>query len=202
MVQQNMGFDAALGAAELGPREQGQAQRDGGGIQRQQFVLEPELMLAAAHSRLSPEPRQRGPEQILEQRCGAVFVGVGQGATAGRLGNPQVHQASQATGQAITDLAQGVGASELAEQHGHELRPAGKALGGTLGIVLLDECGELGAREMLEQLIEQARNLYDCLALLVGNVWRGFWQEMTRQRPIIGGHFPLFQSPACCFGQE
>ena len=57
--------------------------------------------------------------------------------------------------------------------------------GATLGLVPFDECGELGARKMLEQLIEQVRNLYDCLALLVGNVWRGFWQETTRQRPII-----------------
>jgi hypothetical protein len=77
-----------------------------------------------------------------------------------------------------------------------------KAFGSTLGVVPFDEYGELGTREMLEQLIEHARNLYDCLALLVSNVWRGFWQETTRQRPIIGGHFPLFQSPACCFGQE
>jgi hypothetical protein len=63
----------------------------------------------------------------------------------------------------------------LAEQHGHKLRPAGKALGGTLGVVLLDECGELGAWKMLEQLIEEAGYLYDCLALLVGSVWRDSW---------------------------
>jgi hypothetical protein len=42
----------------------------------------------------------------------------------------------------------------LAEQHGDELRPAGKALGVTLGGVLPDECGELGAGKVLEQLIE------------------------------------------------
>jgi len=42
----------------------------------------------------------------------------------------------------------------LTEQHGDELRPAGKALGVTLGSVLLYECGELGSGEVLEQLIE------------------------------------------------
>src|SRR5690606_34541798 len=69
-------------------------------------------------------------------------------------------------------------------------------------VVLLNECSELGARKMLEQLIEQARNLYDCLALLVGDVWRGFWQETARQRPNYRRALHLFQSPACCFGQE
>jgi hypothetical protein len=49
----------------------------------------------------------------------------------------------------------------LTEQHGDELRPAGKAFGGTLSGVLLHECGELGAGKVLEQLIEQARELYD-----------------------------------------
>jgi hypothetical protein len=65
----------------------------------------------------------------------------------------------------------------LAKEHGDELCPAGEALGGTLGFVLGDESGELGARKMLEELIEQARYLYDCLALLVGSVWRGPGKE-------------------------
>jgi hypothetical protein len=63
-------------------------------------------------------------------------------------------QSPQAATQPIADLAQGVGASELTEQHGNELRPARKALGITLGGVLLDKCGKLGPREVLEQLIE------------------------------------------------
>jgi hypothetical protein len=47
----------------------------------------------------------------------------------------------------------------LTEKHGNELGPAGKAFGGTLGGVLLDECGELGTGKVLEQLIEEARDL-------------------------------------------
>jgi len=39
MVQQDVGLDAAFGAAELGPGKQRQAQRDGGGVQAEQFVL-------------------------------------------------------------------------------------------------------------------------------------------------------------------
>jgi hypothetical protein len=42
----------------------------------------------------------------------------------------------------------------LTEQHGDELRPASKALGGTLSGVLLYECGKLSSGKVLEQLIE------------------------------------------------
>jgi hypothetical protein len=65
-----------------------------------------------------------------------------------------VDQSSQAAAQAIADFAQRIGSSQLTEQHGDELRPAGKALGVTLGGVLLYECGKLGAGKVLEQLIE------------------------------------------------
>jgi hypothetical protein len=74
-----------------------------------------------------------------------------------------MHQPAQTTGHAIADLAQGIGASELAKEHGYELRPAGKSLGGAFGAVFLNQSGELGAGKMLEQLIEQAGSLYDCL---------------------------------------
>src|SRR4051812_8043507 len=55
---------------------------------------------------------------------------------------------------------------ELAEQHRHQLRPATEAFGAPFGLVLLDQRSELGARKMLEQLIEQTGCLYDWSALL------------------------------------
>jgi hypothetical protein len=51
----------------------------------------------------------------------------------------------------------------MAKQHSYELRPTAKSFGGTLGTVLLHQGGELATRKMLEQLIEQAGSLYDCL---------------------------------------
>ena len=65
-----------------------------------------------------------------------------------------MHQPPQTAAQAVADLAQRIGASQLTEQHGDELRPAGEALGVTLRSVLLYECGELGSGKVLEQLIE------------------------------------------------
>ena len=95
-----------------------------------------------------------------------------------------MNQAAQTAGQPVADLAQGVGAAELAEQHRDELRPAGEPLGGMLGAMLLDECGKLGPGEMLEQLIEQAGDLYDGLALLVGDARRRSSQGTIRQRSL------------------
>jgi hypothetical protein len=80
----------------------------------------------------------------------------------------------------------------LTEQHGDELGPAGKALGGTLSGVLLYECGELGTGKVLEQLIEEARDLYDWIALL----WAAFGEIPARNcspTSIIGGHAPNFR---------
>ena len=83
-----------------------------------------------------------------------MFVSIGQGGAARRPDNPHMHQPPQAAAQAVADLAQRIGASQLTEQHGDELGPAGKALGGTLSGVLLYECGELSSGKVLEQLIE------------------------------------------------
>jgi len=66
----------------------------------------------------------------------------------------------------------------LTEQHGDELRPAGEALGVTLSGVLLYECGELGSGKVLEQLIEEARDLYDWIALL----WAAFGEAPGKER--------------------
>jgi hypothetical protein len=88
----------------------------------------------------------------------------------------------------------------LTEQHGDELRPAAKAFGGTLGGVFLDQCGELGTGKVLEQLIEEARDLYDWVALL----WAAFGETTSKEwlanvnyrRALL-----LFQTTRACFGQ-
>ena len=101
-------------------------------------------------------------------------------------------QAPQAAAQAVADLAQRIGASELTEQHRNELRPAGKALGITLGGVPLHQRGELRPREVLEQLIEQACDLYDWIALLWA-AFGGFPARNCSPTSIIGGHPSYFR---------
>jgi len=115
VIEQDVSFDAALGASELSPRKHRKAQRDGGRVQRQQLVLEAEFVFAGAQALLLAEARQRGPEQFFEQGGGAVLVGVGQGGSAGRFGDTEMDQTAQATGQAVADIAQGIGAAQLAK---------------------------------------------------------------------------------------
>jgi hypothetical protein len=80
----------------------------------------------------------------------------------------------------------------LTEQHGDELCPAGKTFGVTLSGVLLYECAELGSGKVLEQLIEEARDLYDWIALL----WAAFGEFPARNcspTSIIGGRSSYFR---------
>jgi hypothetical protein len=48
----------------------------------------------------------------------------------------------------------------LAEEHRHQLRPAGEPFGSSFRVVFSHQRRELRARKMLQQLIEQARRLY------------------------------------------
>src|SRR5436305_15175585 len=108
-----------------------------------------------------------------------------------------MNQFAQAATQTIADLTQRVGMGELAEQHRHQLRPATEALGAPFGLVLLDQRSELGARKMLEQLIEQTGCLYDWSALLFPDSGQDRPQQTNRfcSRLIIGGLFLWTASP-------
>src|ERR1039458_998011 len=105
VVQQDVRLDAALGPAKLGPREQLQAQRNSGRVEREQLVLEPELLLARSQPFFVAEPVERGVEQVLVQLGGPVFVGIGKSGFIGGLGDAEMNQLAQATAQAIADLA-------------------------------------------------------------------------------------------------
>lgn len=102
---------------------------------------------------------QRDPEEVFGQRSGAVFVGIRKSGPAGCFGDAEVHEFAEAATEPIADLVQGVGAAELAKEHGNKLGPAGAGLGGALGVVLLDQRGELIAGEVMEQLIEETGSL-------------------------------------------
>jgi hypothetical protein len=58
--------------------------------------------------------------------------------------------------------------TQLAEHHGDELGPATKPLGGAFGFMLLHQSRELQAGKVMQQLIEQAGDLYHDGALLIG----------------------------------
>jgi hypothetical protein len=66
----------------------------------------------------------------------------------------------------------------------YQLRPATKAFGAPFRVVFLDQRSELGPGKMLEQLIEETRDLYDDFAFLVGGVRRSLGQETVCQRSL------------------
>ena len=134
--------------------------RDGGRIQRQQLVLETELLLALPQSFRITEPLERRKKQIFIQLGRAVFIGIGESGFIRRLADAEMNQFAQATAQAVADLAQRIGMGELAEQHRDQLRPAAKAFGAPFRVVFLDQGSELGPGKKLEQLIEETRKRF------------------------------------------
>jgi hypothetical protein len=61
-----------------------------------------------------------------------------------------MHQFALAASQAVADLAQRIGVGQLAEQHGHELGPAGEALGVAFGLVIPDQQSERRDGKMIQ----------------------------------------------------
>ena len=160
VVQQHVHFDPALGAAKASPREQRQAQGDGRRVQAQQLVLEAELRLALTDILPAAQAIGQVPEQRLEQGGRTMGVGVGKRRALRRPADADVHQFADATGQAMADLPQRVRPSQMAEQHGHQLRPAREAFRPVLGPVLAYQLIECIARHLPQQLTEQTRLPY------------------------------------------
>src|SRR5262249_29903026 len=77
--------------------------------------------------------------------------------------------------QTITNLTKRIRLSQLTEQHGDELSPAGKSFSGLLGLVFPNQGSKFVAREVMQKLIEQTRDLYHVTALLYGVVGIHRW---------------------------
>ncbi len=122
------------------------------GIQAQQGILETERLATTALGQRAAA-LQQPVEGRLVQLPGPVFVGIGQRRTPGGV-DAQVGEFALATGQAGAEFPEAVGMAELAEQHGHELGPAGEAAGVAFGPVVADQLLELGPRKKLEKLTE------------------------------------------------
>ena len=98
---------------------------------------------ARAEMALGAASVRHRPEQVLEDRGGAMPVGVGQVGRARTPGDPEMHQFSHAAGEAGADLTERVGMSQLTKQHGSELRPAGEPFGVALALMPVHQPGEL-----------------------------------------------------------
>jgi hypothetical protein len=71
-------------------------------------------------------------------------------------GDAQMYQFSLAASQASGNLPEGVGAAQLAKEHGHKLAPAGKSSAMSFGFALLYGLDKFGFRKKLQKLAEYA----------------------------------------------
>jgi hypothetical protein len=134
MVQEEMQLDGAFGAAEMSPVKETEGKIDDGGIQADQFVFKPELFVPDS---LPLEAMEENQEEFLIEGPGAVFVRVGEGGAV-RGGNAQVFQFALTTSETSDDFPEGMGSTQMTEEHGDELAPAGEPSGMAFRVGLLD----------------------------------------------------------------
>ena len=118
-VQQRVQLHRCLGRAKGGPVEQGEAQVDGGGIQRVDRVgqFQPQIVVSVESART---PNQQGRD-IGPQAPIARLVGIGQGGTVNRVA--QAHRiAFVGMGtQGDLDVAQTLAPGQLCKRHDAKL---------------------------------------------------------------------------------
>jgi len=145
MVQKQVQCDRALGPPEVGPVKDAQAEVNGGRVETNQFVFEPEFLLSRKLASTSVEQLHK---QMLIQLPGPVLIRVGQGGTTGS-GDPKVLQFPLATSEASCNLPEGMSSAQLTEKHGHKLSPAGESPSMALGFCCPDGLLELDSRKQL-----------------------------------------------------
>src|SRR5262245_49309433 len=103
MIQKHVGLDAAFDFFELCPRKQRQAQRNSGGIQRQQFVLKTKWFLTWSPHGLAAKSSHYFPKQLLKQCSGPMLIRIREVGFAGSFRDSKVLQLTHTTTQAIAD---------------------------------------------------------------------------------------------------
>jgi hypothetical protein len=148
-----MKLDGSFGPPEPGPIEHLQTQINGARIHTDQFVLEPEFPLPDFD--LNPAPVKEFDKDMLVQLPGAVSVGIGQRGMA-RSRNAQMFQFPLAASKTSSNLTEGMGPTQLAEEHGHKLVPTRKPFGMSFRLGDRNQPLELQSRKELQQLAKYA----------------------------------------------
>jgi hypothetical protein len=145
MVQEQMKFNGPLRPTEMSPVKHAQTQVDGRRVETDQFVFETERLCPRT---FLSNPFKQVQEELLIKLPGAMGIGIGQrGPTRSR--NAQVFEFSFAAPQTTGDFSQRMGSTQLAEEHGDKLAPAGKPSGMSLGFRLFHGSLELDSRKQL-----------------------------------------------------
>ena len=161
VVEKHVNLYSALRPSVVRPRKQRQAERDGGRIEREQLVFEPELRLPRSQMRHRPEACEEFVEEILEKSRRTMFVGICKSRELRRRLDSQVDELSVAAGQTVDDLPEGIRSCKMAEEHRYELCPGSEALGAKLCLMFDDQFFKVhGGKDLRKDLTEETRYLY------------------------------------------
>ncbi len=152
--QQGVQFNGGLTAAEGGPREQREAQVNGGGIQRVGGGLEfdAERIVGVELDGLTDE----GVGEVGKDAPVAIFIGIGQSAAGGGLADAGVVEFRAEGRQAGFDVAQTFAPSQLSKRQHEELFISGEFADAAVAVVTGDTLVELVFGEEVEELGEDA----------------------------------------------
>ena len=145
VVQEQVQFDRPLGSSEMGPIKDAQTQVDGGRIEADQFVFEPDFLLRRKLTSASVEQLSK---QMLIKLPGTVLIRIGQGGAAGG-GDSKMLQLPLTASEASGNLPERMGSAQLTEKHGHKLSPAGESPSMPLGFRFSDGLLKLDSRKQL-----------------------------------------------------
>jgi hypothetical protein len=91
---------------------------------------------------------QQLQKEPLVELPGAMFIGIGQGGATGS-GNPKMLQFTLTASQTTYDFPERMGLTQLAEEHGDKLAPAGESSGVTFGLGFFHSVLKLDSRKQL-----------------------------------------------------
>jgi hypothetical protein len=123
-----MKLNSAFGLAKFSPGKEAQTKVYGSGIEAEQFILEAKFPFLSGI--LVAKQVTQMKENVLIKLPGSMGIRIGK-CTLGKSASRQSQMIELATSdiQAISDLPQALGLSQLAKQHSNELVPRGESLG-------------------------------------------------------------------------
>ena len=168
-VQQRVDLDRGLGAPEIGPGEQRQAQIDGGGIQGVHHLVQVATEGIVGIQGAGDTDQLQG-EGFVDPPI-PVRIGVSQGVARDRAVDAHVVKLFAGRAQAQFDVAQAFPIGQLSEGHAEELVPARKGVDAMIPVVFSDTPREHVIRDVRHQLREDT--LADVHKLPLGENRRG-----------------------------
>ena len=151
-VEQRMKLDGGLGGTEQRPRENGKAQVDGRGVEREDGVVEFQAQLFLGIERTRDADQLLGKLRI--DPPVALFVGVGQRVARDLSANAHVVELVALGAQTDLDVAQTLAMSQLRERHAKKLREAGERFDVAVSTVAPNTLAEDVHRQMIHDLGE------------------------------------------------